>query len=881
MAKTPIDPEMVKRTNVPATPEQLAATAESRRSAALQAVQQQEAQRASRAQAANWVAEAKANSQAALQRLQRDQPKQPSVTPLPRDWKPEPRQPSVPPLPQDWKPEPRPLSIPQQPGGASAVPSSPSRPQGPSRAEKLRQNVQDAEVTFREGKFLGMSPPEWVTNRPDQMDPNRSAVAQMTEYLGRQPGIGQPQQMQPQMPAQPGSVPQGSPSPNRPPAPMGLGDMSQQGQQMPMGLGEGGRALPFNFDPQAMEQSYQTTQPAMGPRGAEYDAARESLRKAAANVAADPRFSQEQRSAAFERIRSKMGELEANFAEGQDLMQSPTGFDAPPPEEFGLLQPGGLQPVGGGQLRNPDTGDILETVRGPNGEVLPVNLRQPEIDALPPGTRYLDQAGKVQVAGEAGGRRAAGGAAAGGAARGGAQPTTPGAFATQEEAFAAYEKWAAKKDPGTTRGEQQIISQVLASIPDEELRNDLQGQIAGDPTRAAEILQQHTQIPLAEEFESARLKEFSAEQKARGERAQRLGREMGLTPPEEKPPAVDPNRYFVETGTRGTTVIKRRGSNVAIPGIFDENGELRAAPQTAQQLMEIEPNTEFVNVRPSSGGKEFRILPFADERVNVGDFALSNEQRRKFANETAQIAPRRPEEWQAFEKALSQFAAVNEPWDPDSNPAQAQLERSVHSFYRELGPAGKAAMTMHVAHALGHVIDRDPKTGSAFKSTGWAAKKIPPQNPAPKDDKNRTALNQMIPAMARLMEDEGVMTRFRRGITGATGEETNASKRDRQAVEIVKTLASSLEEQFPGIERGSPEFKKRAGEAIAALIESNRDSLPDSTSAEALKVMQQRLMEGFGIKPEAAPPPPAAFRPKNRDEMVKGFADAWRKGRIL
>lgn len=654
--------------------------------------------------------------------------------------------------------------------------ASQSGPARETRSERLARQGRDADITFREGKFLGMTPPNWVTNRPPSMDPNQSSAEQMVQYLSQQQGMGggrfgaAPQGM----PPQPGPIPQGTPSPNRPPAPMGLGDMSQQGQQMPMGLGEGGRALPFNFDPQAMEQSYQTTQPAMGPRGAEYDAARESLRKAAANVAADPRFSQEQRSAAFERIRSKMGELEANFAEGQDLMQSPTGFDAPPPEEFGLLQPGGLQPVGGGQLRNPDTGDILETVRGPNGEVLPVNLRQPEIDALPPGTRYLDQAGKVQVAGEAGGRRAAGGAAAGGAARGGAQPTTPGTFATQEEAFAAYEKWAAKKDPGTTRGEQQIISQVLASIPDEELRNDLQGQIAGDPTRAAEILQQHTQIPLAEEFESARLKEFSAEQKARGERAQRLGREMGLTPPEEKTPAVNPQQYFVETGTRGTTVIKRRGSNVAIPGVFDENGELRAAPQTAQQLMEIEPNTEFVNVRPSSGGKEFRILPFADERINVGDFALTNADRKRFANETAQIAPRRPEEWQAFEKALSQFAAVNEPWDPDNNPAQAQLESSVHAFYRELGPAGKAAMTMHVAHALGHRVDPT----KPFQSTGWAAKRLPPSEPAPSTGPSATAptapASQEDALKAVLQDQEARRQQRRQSVTalGLLPEET-------------------------------------------------------------------------------------------------------------
>lgn len=826
MAKTQIDPEMDKEPKVPITPEQIAAISEDRRVSSLKSVQQQEAQRSSRAQAATqaqrsgWVAEAQAQAKAS--------------TP--------PKQPSVPPLSRDWKPEQSPLSI---PAGTPSVqsPSMPFRPSGPTRQERLQQNIRDAEQTFREGKFLGMAPPEWVTNRPGQMNPNQSPVEQM------------------QQPPQPGPVPLGSPSPNRPPAPMGLGDMlQQQGQPTPMGLGRGGQALPFNYDPNKIQRMYEQEQamssPAARQRSSDYDAARESLRKAAATVAADPRFSAEQRTAAFERIRGKMQELDANFAEGQDLMQSPSGFDQPPPEEFGLLQPGGLQPVGGGQLRNPETGDILETVRGPNGEVLPVNLRQPEIDALPPGTRYLDQSGKVQISGEATGRGRGSTQASGVAgARGEKTPQMPGTFATQEEAFAAYEKWAAKQVPGTTPGERSVTEAIIASIPDADVQDEVRAQVAGDPEAAAEILQQHAGFNVADRFEEERIKAFSAQQKARGERATRLGREMGLTPPEEKVPTVDPNKYFVETGTRGTTRIMRRGSNISMPGMYDENGDLRAAPENAAQLLDLEPNTEFVNVRNVTVGglpgepsveKQVKLLPFAGEMANVGDFALPNDQRRKLANETAKISPRTADEWKSFEGALSQFSAVNEPWNPSGNPAQAQLQDLIHSFYRELSPAGRAAMTIQIAHSLGHKVDPN----RAFRSTGWASKQIQEEQ-----------ARQQAPSAPATQQDalKGVL------------QDQEARRQQRLSS---RNLFGML----------SPEDQEMVRKQMAASGMGEPSNMTIFTGQELEDLRKQRdkerrKMEVDAMAERGAPPSQEPYRPKTREEAIKGFADAWRKQR--
>jgi hypothetical protein len=113
----------------------------------------------------------------------------------------------------------------------------------------------------------------------------------------------------------------------------------------------------------ALNEAYQNAPPLPGqvkkpgPQD-DYIRAYEQLEKSRQAVAVDPRFSPEQRQQAFERIAARADELDQGYLAGQEMMQSPIGYDMPPSEEFGIMQ-GGLETVGGGQIRNPATGDIM------------------------------------------------------------------------------------------------------------------------------------------------------------------------------------------------------------------------------------------------------------------------------------------------------------------------------------------------------------------------------------------------------------------------------------------------------------------------------------------------------------------------------------------
>ena len=138
-----------------------------------------------------------------------------------------------------------------------------------------------------------------------------------------------------------------------------------------------------------------------------------------------------------------------------------------PAEQFAQLQRGtGLQSMQDGRFRNPETGDIMQAARAPNGQVVPVPMSQSEIDSLPPNTRYIDRAsGKLLVSqgqGNASGGRP--GSASGQSMQGGQGGQA--APMSAEDAFAAYEKWGKKVDPGSTNEERKVVSDAIALIQD-------------------------------------------------------------------------------------------------------------------------------------------------------------------------------------------------------------------------------------------------------------------------------------------------------------------------------------------------------------------------------------------------------------------------------
>lgn len=500
------------------------------------------------------------------------------------------------------------------------------------------------------------------------------------------------------------------------------GQNAQQPQQPPAG------APTWSQTGQSLNEMYQRAKPLPGqmpPPGpqTDYIKAYEQLDKARQAVAVDPRFSPEQRQQAFERIASRADELDQGYLSGQELMQSPIGYDTPPAEEFGIMQQG-FEVVGGGQVRNPVTGDIMPSIKSATGEIIPAPQTQPEIDALPDGAKYINpETGDVEVVG--------GGKGAGKTSRSSRAAATQAVDQldmTPDDVAAAFEKWNTKQDPMSTAEEMAVVDKIISALPDEQ-ENAVRAQIEANPEQAISLLSEYApNIDIASELESARITAFANQEKARKGRVGKVARAMGIEMPEqEKAPVVNPDRYLVETGNQGTTRIRRRGNRqFSIPAIRGADGEIRPAPNAVRELADLDVDSEFVNIRPTEGGKQVRVLPFSAKTVNLENFALDDQQRAILATESGAIRPRTMQEWNRFEDELRKFEVTNEAWDPESlTPAQEQLQTLVNNFYRELSPKGRAAMTMYVAHSLGHEVspERD------FTSTGWVKKQIPVSQP--------------------------------------------------------------------------------------------------------------------------------------------------------
>lgn len=511
----------------------------------------------------------------------------------------------------------------------------------------------------------------------------------------------------------------------------------QQGQisNAPMESGSNPNLLQMTPITPQMENTYRqdvgSTPFLTGDQGATssaYNEAYNQLEKARQSVMVDPRFSPEQRQQALERIASRADELDQGYLSAQPLMRSPIGMDIPPAEKFAELQDGtGLQMTNNGRFRNPETGDIMRSVLAQNGQIVPAPRTQSEIDSLPPGTRYMDNAGKLQVVSDAGSGRGRATSATGGTQR------QSGAFTdaqmTADEAYSAYEKWASKQDIASTPSEQQVISQAISSIGNPELKNTISTMMKSDPEAAIAALREQG-IDITQELDQARINEFALQQKSKAGRTKRVAEALGIEIPPEKTPSIDPKYYRREVGTRGTMQIRRRGSEISIPAISGPNGDI-PAPEQIRQLADLEVNTEFANIVPQADGNELRVLPFAKQTVNLGNFSLTDKQRTLFAKETSNIRPRPESEWTKFEDLLQKFQTTDEAWDPNNNAVQAQLEEVVGNFYNELRPAGRALMTMYIAHSLGYKIDKS----RGFDSTGWA------KNP----DKANSMASQSIP----------------------------------------------------------------------------------------------------------------------------------------
>ena len=612
--------------------------------------------------------------------------------------------------------------------------------------------------------------------------------------------------------AAPEQAPTGMPSlgaeqqfaPQQPQAPRGM-------QQQPMGAPPMGMQPSLSEQGRALNEAYQNAPPLPGqvkkpgPQD-DYIRAYEQLEKSRQAVAVDPRFSPEQRQQAFERIAARADELDQGYLAGQELMQSPIGYDMPPAEEFGIMQ-GGLETVGGGQIRNPATGDIMPSIKSPTGEIIPAPQTQPEIDSLPEGSKYVNpETGDVEVVGGAKSKSRSGGGSSASTASRAVQELDM----TPDDAAAAFEKWNSKQDPMSTAEERAVVQKIISSLPDDQ-EQQIMAQIEANPESAIELLSQFApNMNIGEELESARISAFAREEKGRKGRVNKVAQALGMQLPEaEKAPVVNPDRYLVETGNQGTTRIRRRGNRqFSIPAVRGEDGEYRPAPNAVRELADLDVDSEFVNIRPTEGGKQVRVLPFSAKTVNLENFALDDEQRAVLASESGGIKPRGMEEWNRFEDELRKFSVTNEVWNPDSlSPAQEQLQSLVNNFYRELSPKGRAAMTMYVAHSLGHEVSEDRD----FTSTGWVNKKIPQSQQAQqaqpamttgqqqgqyRDSSRSTIRNQMIPAALKAATAAANEPSFGRSLFG-----DGSNKAYEQNIQnIGKAISQNVDSMF--IEQG-------------------------------------------------------------------------------
>ena len=630
---------------------------------------------------------------ASLANMPPSKPVNPNNPPLPKDWKP-PVNPNNPVLPQDWAP----------PGG---IPGRAGRDEARNEAlDRAARHLGYGGTSggYQLGTDIPAPPPMVPRSAPIKYPAEQQAPSQ--RWGTPDPGVQQPQPSAPQTPGQPQALQPDAQPPGQPQTPWNPLYPSSPTNLPPEGL------LPDLTGGQfgAVDQSLNLP---VGGTQSSYKEAIAQLEKSRDLIRNDKRFSPEQRAQAFAKIEERAQELKQSYSEGKQLDSSPYGYDAPPPEQFAEVQQGtGLQSTQDGGFLNTATGDTMPSARAANGQLVPVPKSQSAIDKLPPGTRYIDQEGKLQMTPAAGGgqgRSASAGTGTQRAAGGGAPMNA-------EEALAAYEKWSKGQDPASTPSERQVIASAVASIADPEQRDMLTQMMKNDPGAAVAALQEQG-IDLNDELDQARIQDFAKEQNAKGERAKRVAKSLNIDVPEEKKPALNPERYLIQQGSRtGSRQAVRRGSEIAIPLIDGPNGEQIPAPRQMRQLADLEVDTEFANIVPQENGNELRVLPFSQQTVNLGNFALNDAQRKLFSKETSNIRARPPEEWAKLEDLLQKFQTTDEAWDPENSNAQAQLEAIVGNFYGELDAPGRAMMTMYIAHSLGYKIDK----GRGFDSTGWA-----------------------------------------------------------------------------------------------------------------------------------------------------------------
>ena len=649
---------------------------------------------------------------ASLANMPPSKPVNPNNPPLPQDWKPpvKPVNPNNLPLPKDWKPPVNPNNpvLPQDwapPGGIPA--RSPSR-MGPPAPP----GVGGTSGGYHLGTDIPAPPPP---RRPGA--PIRSPAGQQPPQAPQPPGQPQPPQapQPPQQPQQPGAQqPEQQSAPYNPLYPTSPTNLPPEIPAPDLGAGDFGPAdRASNLPPGGTQQEYK-------------DAIVE-LNRSMRSVADDKRFSPEQRAQAIEKIRAEADRLKQAYSEAKPLDSVEYGLDAPPPEEFAEVQQGtGLRSTQDGGFLNTTTGDTMPSARAANGQLVPVPGSQSAIDKLPPGTRYIDQAGKLQMTPAADGGQGRSASAGTGTQRaaGGNAPMN------KDEALAAYDKWDSKQDPASTPSERRVIADAVAQITDPNQREQLTEMIKSDPEAALAVLQGQG-MDLNDELEQARIQEWAKQEKSKVDRSKRVAKEMGIEVPEEKKPSFNPEWYRIEQGSRtGSRQGVRRGSKIAIPLIEGPNGEDILAPTQMRQLADLEVDTEFANIVTRENGDELRVLPFSQQTVNLGNFALNDAQRKLFSKEASNIRARPPEEWAKLEDLLQKFQTTDEAWDPENSNAQAQLEAIVGNFYGELDAPGRAMMTMYIAHSLGYKIDK----GRGFDSTGWA--KNPDKANKPSDGRN-------------------------------------------------------------------------------------------------------------------------------------------------
>ena len=645
-------------------------------------------------------------------------------SPLPKDWKP-PVNPNNLPLPGNWK-APGSSTPPSLPPGQPKVPKPApgSQAGGFTQTEggtfatgtniRIPRNMAEMTQQFRQqnpslSSYRGMRDAQNAGPAPSDfmaqsVQPSPAPMNQAGPDMMRMPTQKAP------MPQIPGMAPQAQApyDPSRPASPDNMpGPVSQeQADAYNLDL-QGGR---FGAIDRKIGQFKGFTEDA-------YRKEAENLQKSAQNVMMDPRFSPEQRAQALERISQRAQEIQTGFQQGREFTNSTFGYDAPPPEEFADVQPVGLEPIGGNALRNPETGDIMRAARGPNGMLLPVTADQVEIDSLPEGTQYIDaNSGKVETVGEgSSGRSRSSRSSMSGQSSGESQ------VPDQEELFSQFQKWNKGAEEGASPEEREQIIQAMSQVSDPEKRASIQAMLQTDPVAALQAIQaEGIQVDLSQ----ARLSAFKRTYELQNQQKKSLGEMFGIGQEDKAKPPVDTNRYRVRQGTYGTSVIRRRGSDVDIPAVRNQNGEMVAAPVGPRQLADLETDTPFQNITSQKDGKQIRMLPFNSETIDLQDFSLPDSVRQSFGKELGKIRARNPEDWNAFADTLQKYQTIDEEWDPSNlSPKQEALMKVVGSFYGELNTPAKALMSMYIAHSLGYKIDtngENPDGAQGFASTGFA-----------------------------------------------------------------------------------------------------------------------------------------------------------------